>query len=226
MESSMKKIHVHMSPKQIARLRNGHMVLLKKPVEGQGVGIIVDPGTWSLLSKTFDKGRGARVRLSPNEISASIEGGGLKTSRNISKKIAKEVFENPTQVSSAQLTNAGGPHARLTPDSIHGVMEQSKLFKLMNTHLGTNFGAQQKASVGNAAASLASAGYDTSMIDDRKSDQTFGTGLYAGRREGGSLGLNGGFVHHVPPALLSQPYATNFQFSHTLPVAYQRFSGR
>ena len=66
-----------------------------------------------------------------------------------------------------------------------------------------------------------------------------GTGLYAGAvrgrgiggriigREIGSVGLGGSFVSHstqVPPAMISQPFSSNFQFQHTLPPAYARFS--
>jgi len=230
-------IMVHMTPKQIARIRNGHSVLLKKPMEGSGVNLIVDPGTYGLLSKTFDKGRGARIRLSPEEISASITGGGLKSTRasKISKKIAEDVFDDPSQKSDIIVTNAGGPHSKLTPSTISGVFEQSKFFQQMNKMTGDNIGNLQKASIGNAASSLATAGYDTKLIESKEDSQVFGTGLYGNglygnglyvsRREGGSVGMNGGFIHAIPPALQSQPYATNYQFSKTLPVAYQRFSG-
>lgn len=230
-------IMVHMSPKQIARIRNGHMVLLKKPIKGQGVNLIVDPGTYGLLTKTFDKGRGARVRLSPEEISASITGGGLASSRNskISKKIAEEVFDDPTQKSDIIITNIGGPHAKLTPSTISGVFDQSKFFQQMNKMTGDNIGNLQRANIGHAASALANAGYDTKMVESKEDSQVFGTGLYgkgfgkglyaSTRREGGTVGMNGGFIHTIPPALQSQPYATNYQFSKTLPVSYQRFSG-
>lgn len=229
-------IMVHMTPKQIARIRNGHSVLLKKPMEGKGINLIVDPGTYGLLTKTFGAGRGARVRLSPEEISASITGGGLKSSRSraMSKKIAEEVFNDPSQNSDIIVTNSGGPHAKLTPSTISGVFDQSKFFQQMNKMTGDNIGNLQRASIGNAASSLASAGYDTKMIESKEDSQVMGTGLYgtgfgmglyASRREGGSVGINGGFVHAIPPALQSQPYATNYQFSKTLPVSYQRFSG-
>jgi hypothetical protein len=79
--------------------------------------------------------------------------------------------------------------------------------------------------MGNLGANLKQAGSDIETVENRTSDQVFGTGLYTSRREGGSVGRNGGFVHGQPPALQSQPYGANFQFSKTLPVAYQRFSG-
>jgi hypothetical protein len=220
----MKTIQIHASPKQLSRLRNGHSVTLKRPVEGEGISIVVDPGRYNIMSRTFDSGRGSRVRLSPEEISAnvSMEGSGLRTK---SKQMAKAIFQEPEERSEKQVTNAGGPMARLTPRTMKAVSEQSQLFSHMNSQLGTNFGAQQSSTMGNLGANLKQAGSDIETVENRTSDQVFGTGLYTSRREGGSVGRNGGFVHGQPPALQSQPYGANFQFSKTLPVAYQRFSG-
>ncbi len=237
----MKSIKIHASPRQLARLRNGHQVSVKPAMEGSGFNLIVDPGRWSILSKTFDKGRGARVRLTPDEISAnlSVEGTGIGAGmgagmgagigagvRSKSKAVAKAIFAEPSEKSELQVTNAGGPMARLTPRTITGVFDQSKLFSQMNQQLGTNMGNLQKATMGNAGADLLQGAHDIETVDTRKDDQVMGTGLYgARRREGGSIGRNGGFVHGTPPALESQPYGANFQFGKTLPVAYQRFSG-
>jgi hypothetical protein len=51
-----------------------------------------------------------------------------------------------------------------------------------------------------------------------------GKGLYAGSsRQGGAIvGTNGGFVDKMPQALQSQPSSENFQFRHTLPIAFQQ----
>jgi hypothetical protein len=51
-----------------------------------------------------------------------------------------------------------------------------------------------------------------------------GKGLYAGSsRQGGAIvGTNGGFVDKMPQALQSQPLSENFQFRHTLPIAFQQ----
>jgi hypothetical protein len=43
-------------------------------------------------------------------------------------------------------------------------------------------------------------------------------------RTGGNVGLNGGSIMMQNPALQSQPYGANFQFQHTLPPQYQKFS--
>jgi hypothetical protein len=48
------------------------------------------------------------------------------------------------------------------------------------------------------------------------------------RKSKGEIGSMGRFVvgqvEHLPQALLSQPFSANFQFQHTLPPAYQKFS--
>jgi hypothetical protein len=223
----MKQIQISASPKQLSRLRNGHSVLLKRPIEGEGISIVVDPGRFNILSKTFDEGRGSRVILSPEEIAANvgIKGSGLGKSRKVAKKLAEAIFREPEEQSPLQITNVGGPAASLTPRTIKGVVDQLHVFGKMNQHLGTKFGVRTQATVGNAGAALKQAGHDIEIIDNRKEDQVFGTGLLTIRHEGGTIGRNGGLVQFQPPALMSQPYATNYQFSHTLPVAYQRFSG-
>lgn len=57
-----------------------------------------------------------------------------------------------------------------------------------------------------------------------------GRGLYAGGGmfggqldEVSSVGRNGGFTRHLPPALQSQPYSANFHFQFQLPPQYQQY---
>jgi hypothetical protein len=222
----MKQIQIHPTELQLARLRKGHSIMLKKGVKGTGFSISVDPGKYDAITRTFDEGRGARIRLSPEEITQTMSaaGGGLRT-RSI--KLAREIFDEPTERSPRQETNAGGPRAVLTPASMDGVKDQISLFKQMNAHLGTNFGVSQNATMGNSVADTDAAASSNEMVGTRTSTQVFGTGLgrKVYRREGGSIGMNGGFISSTPPAMRSQPEGSNFQFRQTLPVAYQRFSG-
>ena len=71
-------------------------------------------------------------------------------------------------------------------------------------------------------------------VHHRGSGLYTGGGLYAGGRSGHGLyggavsevatvGKNGGFVHHLPPALQSQPYSANFHFQFQLPPQYQQY---
>ena len=62
-----KKIGVSASLKQLSKLRNGHKVRL---TSGEGV-LMVEPGKYDSLSRTFMKGKGMSVQLSPEEISAN-----------------------------------------------------------------------------------------------------------------------------------------------------------
>ena len=118
----------------------------------------------------------------------------------------------------------------------------------LNSHLGTNMGNLSRASLDKAVSDKASAelakyaiearqmmppSYDTGMSGmglyagaGLTAGGSLGTGLYLSnvRRTGGAIGLNGGFVGRLPPALQSQPFSANFQFQNTLPPAYQRFS--
>lgn len=242
----MQRLNITASPAQLRKLKKGLPVNLKHAMEGTGVGIMVDPGKFSVISKIFNNGRGARVKLSDEEISANIEGGSLNARRAKGgslnakqakgtgltsssdrapvKSRAKKAFQEPYEAQEPP-TNIGGPKAILTPSTISGVFDQSELFKQINGSLGTSFGNLQSATIGNAASAFQQAGVDTDLIDSKATDQVIGTGLWANHREGGSIGMNGGFVHRQPQALSSQPYATNFQFQHTLPIAYQRFSG-
>ena len=44
------------SPKQMSKLRNGRKVRIKKPrIEGEGVGVIVNPMNYSLITKSFTR---------------------------------------------------------------------------------------------------------------------------------------------------------------------------
>jgi hypothetical protein len=63
----MKKIGISASLKQLSKLRNGHKVRLTK---GEGC-LVVNPGRYDTLSRTFMRGKGMSVQLSPEEIMAN-----------------------------------------------------------------------------------------------------------------------------------------------------------
>lgn len=56
------------SPKQISRLRNGHRVRIKPRMSGKGYCMIVDAGNFSNISRSFGRGKGVELALSPEEI--------------------------------------------------------------------------------------------------------------------------------------------------------------
>lgn len=90
---------VKVSPKQMSKLRNGHKVRVKPPIEGEGVCLIVHPENYSLLSRTFSKNKGAEISLTPDELVANkeaspqMEGQGIfgkKFDRGLGKLIGKK----------------------------------------------------------------------------------------------------------------------------------------
>lgn len=71
------------SPKQISKLRNGHRVRIKPRMSGRGYCMIVDPTHFSSISRSFGRGKGVELSLSPEEILqnqqaiGSMEGEGI-----------------------------------------------------------------------------------------------------------------------------------------------------
>ena len=61
----MHVITIHASIPQIRKLRKGHKVRVKK---GKGVHVVVDPETFNLVSRTFDKNKGLELALSEEEL--------------------------------------------------------------------------------------------------------------------------------------------------------------
>jgi hypothetical protein len=97
----------------------------------------------------------------------------------------------------------------------------------LNGQLGTNMGNLSSAGIQKAIADKASSELISRSIQSRQQTDPFGgSGLYASypSRTGGAVGLNGGFMKHLPPAMQSQPLSANFQFQATLPPAYQKFA--
>lgn len=153
--------------------------------------------------------------------------------------LGSDYLANPSSYQS----NAGGSRARKARD-IAGRMIQDRALQEINTATGANLGALDRASIQSAIANKALSELNKSAVQQKQSlDQYYGNmfdgiegnGLYAGKglglgmrkmsRTGGAVGLNGGMVQPaLPPALRSQPFGANFQFQHTLPPAYQKFS--
>jgi hypothetical protein len=58
-------ITIHASLPQLRKLRKGHKVRVKK---GKGVHVVVDPETFNLVSRSFDKNKGLELKLNDEEI--------------------------------------------------------------------------------------------------------------------------------------------------------------
>lgn len=90
----MKTISIGASPKQLSRLRNGHRVRIRSPIEGTGINLLIDPSKYNAVSKSFLKGSAYQMQLSPDELMANrsavqqgeIEGQGIFAGGKLSAK--------------------------------------------------------------------------------------------------------------------------------------------
>ena len=279
----MSLVRIDVSHKQRQKLGKGHKVRVKGAMDGEGVCLIVHPDRYDTMTRTFNRGKGMEMALTPEELQANVEaiphmgGSGIYDNvKSFLKKhpglihmgkpllktgIAGALGAAGTALSVAQpelipliapgvagmiagahsyldkpmhQSNVGGSKAP-SASSLLGQVAQNHLYEQMNNHLGTQYGALGAANLGNAVAHKERA----TMANDGHSHASSvtgfglygGSGLYAGKRGGmigreiGSVGRGGSLISHsVPPALQSQPFSANFQFQHTLPPAYQKFS--
>ena len=66
-------VHIKASPKQLAKLRKGHKVRISPAMEGTGCNLLIDPDRFSVVSRTFNKGKGMEIQLTPQEILTNQE---------------------------------------------------------------------------------------------------------------------------------------------------------
>lgn len=164
--------------------------------------------------------------------------------------VAKDYLERPSAYHQKITSNAGGTRSRIAPSTLQGQVAQNEVLANLNQELGTQYGALSQATLANLLAQLERAnvanrrvGMEAQPIPSAVIPQRYlqsgiqgnglGGGLYAGskgrglRGERASVGRGAGMVHHpavLPPALVSQPFSANFQFSHTFPAQVQKFS--
>jgi len=85
--------------------------------------------------------------------------------------------------------------------------------------------AMNDTSVGKQLSQFPNSIDDNPYAPRSRFSRSLGYGLH--RKSKGEIGIHSSFVasqSHLPPALLSQPFSANFQFQHTLPPAFQKFS--
>lgn len=97
----MELVRIKASPKQLSKLRNGHRVSVKPAMEGEGLNLIIDPSQYREISRTFARGKGKMIQLSPEEIMANREIGGDGIFSTL-KKVGKTVMKNPIAKSLAK----------------------------------------------------------------------------------------------------------------------------
>lgn len=231
----MKQIGVSLSPHQRRRLHSGHSVRVK---QGSGI-MLVNPSNFGLMSKTFLRNKAKEIRLSPEEVMAN-KMISPEAHSNIRSELAseeREVTPITSTISGGRVSNAGGPRGLNT---MGGLKQASEHLQSLGDYTGGNYGYQLKAGLGNLMANdvLASVreaksavrknilgGGRKSFYGDEIGTSSFG-GFGVGRVQG-QIGVAGNLLanqRRTPPALKSQPYGENYQFSKTLPPAYQRYN--
>ncbi len=87
-------LRIKASMKQLQKLRNGHPTRVSPAVEGEGFNLIIHPDRYNHILKTFSKGKGSVISLSPEELQANrqVQGSGIFSSL---KKAGKAVMKSP-----------------------------------------------------------------------------------------------------------------------------------
>jgi hypothetical protein len=204
----MHRIQIDASPHQLRKLRKGHAVRVKK---GEGFELLVHPNTFNLVTRSFNKNKGAQLKLSPEELKAN----------NVEP-------EEPKEEEDAINMNT------MFGQGIHKRTANIKLADELNHHLGSNYGYLARAGMDNAINGMKSAALSKHGIDARYQlapkqtpNSLMGphSRMIGGRIEKSTVGLKGSMLHaYTPPALVSQPFSANFQFQHFLPPQYQHFN--
>lgn len=230
----MEKISIHVSPKQLSKLRNGHRVRVKQPMSGSGIVLMVDPSKYNAITRSFNRGSAAQVQLDPAELQANkeaamsgeVEGMGIYAGGKLSLKQVGKAFKQAGRTIKKALTSK--PAKRIIKKI--GSEAASTIVQAGARTLGVDPASAKLA--GRLAAMGAeegiSAAYGSGMC---------GSGIYAGVHGGALLGprsrvpevssvsIGGtllGKQAHLNPALQSDPMGANFHMNTQLPAAYQR----
>jgi hypothetical protein len=171
----MELVRIRASPKQLSRLRNGHKVSVKPAVSGEGINLLIDPSQYDPITRSFAKGKGKVVQLSPEEIMANreVEGSGIfdtikKGAKSLAKsKIGKSLAKTAidTAVASAgasgyvppSVAKALGKEAKSQVDG-YGLMDTLKkgAKSLAKSKVGKSLA---KTAIDTAVASAGASGY-------------------------------------------------------------------
>ena len=207
----MEAVRIQASPKQLSRLRNGHKVSVKPAMKGEGVNLIIDPSQYRELTRTFAKGKGKIVQLSPEEIMANREIGGegiFSTLKKGASSLAKSKIGKSLAKTAIDTAVASAGASGYVPPSVAKAIGQQAKSQVDGYGIWSGGGGSQ----GRGMCPSCGCGI------------TAGNGLYAGRARGMGIGMGGGALlglanHQLPPALQSQNLSANFAFHTQLPPA-------
>lgn len=211
----METVRIQASPKQLSRLRNGHRVSVKPAMEGSGVNLIIDPSQYRTISRTFSKGKGKMVQLSPEEIMANreIEGEGIfSTLAKGAKSLAKSKIGKSLGKTAIDMAVKTAGASGYVPPSVAKALGKEAKKQVEGFGMGcSHCGCSSMGGCGMYAGSgMSGMGQHT------------GSGLYAGASSRGMGVMGRGAlmgVHNsrLPPALQSQNMSANFNFGTQLP---------
>jgi hypothetical protein len=228
----MKKIGVDLSPHQRRRLHNGHKVRVKK---GEGI-MMVSPGNFDTMSRTFLRGKAKEIQLSQEEILAnrltSPEAHNY-TRGEVSKppSVAPQVAPIQGNVSGGRISNAGGPRG-IRVHTMGGLKKVSDHLQRLEDVIGIDVGDQLKSGLGNLLADAQTARMNELSVLKRMNMIGGSTRLGDARRSlqggrAGQVGVSGNLLANsrvLPPALQSQPYSANWSMANQMPPQFQKFN--
>lgn len=237
-----------LSARALGRLKQGYKV---RVAHGSGMELLVDPAKYNQITKTFMKGKGLHLQLSPEEIHHNH-------ARGIFGKLGDRVLSGLNKLTGHDV----GAAAYKLGDMIKP-MAKSGLSSAISSganmlaetnpelapliYLAKPFierGAQKYMDNPGGSSSSAKAAPPSRQVESRteghapraKRSREIGHGLYAGGglhplmihhhyHEVGSVGHGGNLLRAAgqqPPAMRSQPDGANYQFKNMLPPAYAR----
>jgi len=242
----MERIEVGISPAQMSKVRNGHMIRCKPSVKGSGVIMIVEPSTFNIATKALSKNKGFQMRLSPNEIQANREGADEMEGKGIFKTIAKKAGKVAKKVAIQAGKQLGKEVAKQLPSlatsglvagaTLLGQPQLIPVAGIVGDKLGKFAGKKLNKAIDGAGVNIALAKRMRKMEMEMMEGEGLyagrgmmdGEGLYAGGRRGmgitpsaGLIGVMGNLLPMSHPALQSQAMNANFQFRHTMPQNIQ-----
>jgi hypothetical protein len=209
-----------------------------KAITGEGMNLLVDPSRLNTITRSFDKGKGVMVQLSPEEISANREIGGAgifgkKFDRLLKKGgVKKSVFEI-AKAANPVVKEAMKKGLEMVPPKYRPAADAA--VAMTTAYMDSPSKYQSKKGASKLAQIGAVSGAESLAKDTLESME--GSGLYAsrGRGMGGSglyasrgmgVGARGSLMsvsnHTLPPAMQSQNASANFHFSTQLPPAMAR----
>jgi len=247
----MEKISIaRPSSRVMGRLRKGHKVRLMK---GGDLDLFIEPEMLDKASKSFLKGKGIQMCLSPEAL-AHNEGQGVfkkvkrtaintakKVGRQLVKHVAPEVAEKfgavlgaaaPAVLGNPELSPmaamAGqelGEYAgrKLAQHSLGALRTNRQNKRNEPRSRGTGMDPLRAANLSVADANQQEANFEHMRARVRDDQSPFP--LVGAAHEKSSIGA-GGSLLRAGQALQSQPYSANFQFRHTLPPAFQNHAKR